>query len=335
MARSPAAARPAPARARACCIATRKGLWTLTSDRRATAWKLAGPQFLGHIVHHAVVDPRDRRTLLAAARTGHLGPTVFRSTRQRPHVEGSDAPAGVRARQRPRRRSHVLADARPRRRAGRLVRRHVAAGPVPLGRRRRDVGRRRRLQRASAAQGMVRRRPGRHARRREAALDPRRSARSAAPVHRHVERRRVRVASTAAATGIRSTRACAPTSCPIRHPSSATIRIACASRAAIRIGCTSRTTAASIASTGPATRWQDIGASMPKSVGDDRLSDGRASARSGHAWVFPMDGTTCGRAPRRAAGPRSTARATAARRGSARTRACRSRRRGGRSSARR
>src|SRR4029434_10290164 len=34
---------------------------------------------LGPIVHHAVLDPRDGKTLLAAARTGHLGPTVFRS----------------------------------------------------------------------------------------------------------------------------------------------------------------------------------------------------------------------------------------------------------------
>jgi photosystem II stability/assembly factor-like uncharacterized protein len=31
-------------------------------------------------VHHVVLDPRDRRTMLIAARTGHLGPTVFRST---------------------------------------------------------------------------------------------------------------------------------------------------------------------------------------------------------------------------------------------------------------
>jgi photosystem II stability/assembly factor-like uncharacterized protein len=60
-------------------IATRKGLWSLASDPARNAWKLAGPQFLGHIVHHAVLDPRDGRTLLAAARTGHLGPTVFRS----------------------------------------------------------------------------------------------------------------------------------------------------------------------------------------------------------------------------------------------------------------
>jgi photosystem II stability/assembly factor-like uncharacterized protein len=60
-------------------VATRKGLWSLASDAARNAWKLTGPQFLGHIIHHAVLDPRDGRTLLAAARTGHLGPTVFRS----------------------------------------------------------------------------------------------------------------------------------------------------------------------------------------------------------------------------------------------------------------
>jgi photosystem II stability/assembly factor-like uncharacterized protein len=39
-----------------------------------------GPHFLGHIINHLVLDPRDGRTLLAAAKTGHLGPTIFRST---------------------------------------------------------------------------------------------------------------------------------------------------------------------------------------------------------------------------------------------------------------
>jgi hypothetical protein len=60
-------------------ISTRKGLWTLTSDVARNGWRLSGPQFLGHIVHHAMPDPRDGRTVLAAARTGHLGPTIFRS----------------------------------------------------------------------------------------------------------------------------------------------------------------------------------------------------------------------------------------------------------------
>ena len=67
-----------PARVRV-LVATRKGLWTLAGDAARRSWKLSPPMFLGHVVHHAVLDPRDRKTLLAAARTGHLGPTVFRS----------------------------------------------------------------------------------------------------------------------------------------------------------------------------------------------------------------------------------------------------------------
>ena len=61
-------------------IGTRKGAFIVRGDRSRRTWKLSAPMFLGHIVHHLVLDPRDRRTLLAAARTGHLGPTVFRST---------------------------------------------------------------------------------------------------------------------------------------------------------------------------------------------------------------------------------------------------------------
>ena len=79
MAKSSAATRPAATRRTRLLVATRKGLWTLTSDVARNGWRLAGPQFLGHTIHHAVVDPRDGKTILAAARTGHLGPTVFRS----------------------------------------------------------------------------------------------------------------------------------------------------------------------------------------------------------------------------------------------------------------
>src|SRR5262249_47432595 len=60
-------------------VATRKGGFILKADRTRRSWKITGPIFLGHIVHHVVLDGRDRRTLLMAARTGHLGPTVFRS----------------------------------------------------------------------------------------------------------------------------------------------------------------------------------------------------------------------------------------------------------------
>ena len=61
-------------------IGTRKGAFILRSDRARRTWKLSAPMFLGNIVHHVVLDPRDRRTMLMAASTGHLGPTIFRST---------------------------------------------------------------------------------------------------------------------------------------------------------------------------------------------------------------------------------------------------------------
>ncbi|MGH8704472.1 MAG: glycosyl hydrolase [Burkholderiales bacterium] len=61
-------------------VSTRKGAFILKSDRGRRRWRLGEPHFFGHIVHHMVLDPRDRRTLLVAARTGHLGPTVFRSS---------------------------------------------------------------------------------------------------------------------------------------------------------------------------------------------------------------------------------------------------------------
>ena len=60
-------------------VATRKGAFILKSDKARRTWSTTGPMFFGHIVHHLLLDPRDRRTLLAAARTGHLGPTLFRS----------------------------------------------------------------------------------------------------------------------------------------------------------------------------------------------------------------------------------------------------------------
>lgn len=61
-------------------VATRKGAWLFHGDPQRQAWQVDGPHFLGHIVTHLQLDPRDGRTLLAAVRTGHLGPTLFRST---------------------------------------------------------------------------------------------------------------------------------------------------------------------------------------------------------------------------------------------------------------
>jgi len=61
-------------------VATKKGAFVLRADAARREFALEGPHFLGHIVNHLVLDPRDRRTLLCAARTGHLGPTIFRSS---------------------------------------------------------------------------------------------------------------------------------------------------------------------------------------------------------------------------------------------------------------
>jgi len=72
--------RPRAQRKLVVLVATRKGAWLLHGDAARNSWRVDGPHFLGHIISHLVLDPRDGRTLLAAAKTGHLGPTVFRST---------------------------------------------------------------------------------------------------------------------------------------------------------------------------------------------------------------------------------------------------------------
>ncbi len=78
--KSGARRRPAPSTRPAILVATRKGAWIFRGDARRKSWTVDGPHFLGHDIAHLQLDPRDGRTLLAAARTGHLGPTIFRST---------------------------------------------------------------------------------------------------------------------------------------------------------------------------------------------------------------------------------------------------------------
>lgn len=60
-------------------VSTRKGLFFLRAATSRARFRLEGPHFLGHTIHHAVLDARNGRTLLVAARTGHLGPTIFRT----------------------------------------------------------------------------------------------------------------------------------------------------------------------------------------------------------------------------------------------------------------
>ena len=73
-------AAPRAARRLVIFVATRKGAWFFHGDAGRKTWKADGPHFLGHTISHVQLDPRDGRTLLAAAKTGHLGPTIFRST---------------------------------------------------------------------------------------------------------------------------------------------------------------------------------------------------------------------------------------------------------------
>jgi photosystem II stability/assembly factor-like uncharacterized protein len=92
-------ARRVPAKQRvSVLVATRKGAWMYHGDPARKSWRVDGPHFLGQIVNHITLDPRDGRTLLAAAKTGHLGPTVFRSTdRGKTWKEAARPPAFAKA----------------------------------------------------------------------------------------------------------------------------------------------------------------------------------------------------------------------------------------------
>ena len=72
-------------------VGTRKGLFILHGDARRKTWRAAGPHFLGQIVNHAVHNSATG-TMLVAARAGHLGPTVFRSTDFGAHWKEATSP---------------------------------------------------------------------------------------------------------------------------------------------------------------------------------------------------------------------------------------------------
>src|SRR5215813_13363376 len=87
-----------PAGANAWILGTRKGAWALHStDARPS--QLAEPWFFGAQVHHVVQDPRGSGTLLAAVRTGHLGPTVYRSTDQGRNWKEAEKPPRFRTKE--------------------------------------------------------------------------------------------------------------------------------------------------------------------------------------------------------------------------------------------
>ena len=124
-------------------VATRKGAWLYHGDAARKTWRTDGPHFLGHIINHLVLNPCDGRTLLAAAKTGHLGPTIFRSTDFGRNWKEAMPPRlrqGTRWQEGSRGRLHLLADTSACQRAERLVRQHIAAGSVPFRRRRYYLG---------------------------------------------------------------------------------------------------------------------------------------------------------------------------------------------------
>ena len=128
-------------------VATRKGAWIYHGDPERRGWRVDGPYFLGHVISHMVLDPRDGRTLLAAAKTGHLGPTIFRSTDLgQTWQEAKLPPAFGPGRNGLAGRSvdHTFwltpTNADERRRDRCLVRRNVAAGTVPQRGRWPDLG---------------------------------------------------------------------------------------------------------------------------------------------------------------------------------------------------
>jgi photosystem II stability/assembly factor-like uncharacterized protein len=93
-AKTAATAKAKPAGKTLAFIATRKGAWIMESDASRKKWSLKGPHFLGNTIHHIVLDPRDKKTLLAAVKAGHLGPTIYRSTNLgKTWVEASKPPA--------------------------------------------------------------------------------------------------------------------------------------------------------------------------------------------------------------------------------------------------
>lgn len=61
-------------------VGTRKGAFLVSDDQKRQKWTVSDPIFLGHIIYHMVADPRNKNVIMMAAKTGHLGPTVFRST---------------------------------------------------------------------------------------------------------------------------------------------------------------------------------------------------------------------------------------------------------------
>ena len=133
-------------------VGTRKGAFALRSDARRRTWKLAGPQFLGHVIHHIVQDPREPKVLLIGGEDRPPRTDGVPLGGSRSHVEGGGQPPAFRKAaegETPRAvDARLLADARSRERDRHLVRGQLACGTVSFDGRRRHLGRRGGIQRS-------------------------------------------------------------------------------------------------------------------------------------------------------------------------------------------
>ena len=282
--------------------------------------------FLGHIIQHVVLDPRDGGTLLAACRTGPPRPDGVPLDRPRPHVGGG-------SRRRPPSPRATPTGARSTRCSGSRPGHADEPGAWYAG---------------GSPQGLFRTEDdgdtwapvagwNDHPRWGDWAewpdvegtpdgsmlhsviVDPR-DARP--PLHRALRRRRVRVHRRRRRLGAAQRRAARPTSCPTRTPSSATTRTASACTRSGPTGSTSRTTAASTGSTDPTPRGcasaTTCRATSATSASRSSCTRAIPTPRGCSRWTAP----TCGRAPAPTAARRSTSPATPASRGRGRTAGC-------------
>lgn len=61
-------------------VGTRKGAWTIIGNSQRDNWQIDGPQHLGAMVFHYVADSCNPASMMMSVGSGHLGPSVFRST---------------------------------------------------------------------------------------------------------------------------------------------------------------------------------------------------------------------------------------------------------------
>ena len=60
-------------------VSTSKGGFVYYSNPERLVWEINGPHLLGSIIHHMILDYRNNKTILMAAKTKEHGVTIFRT----------------------------------------------------------------------------------------------------------------------------------------------------------------------------------------------------------------------------------------------------------------